>query len=310
MEIDHKSAGSKKERSKWWAVAEALLVTVIWSSTFVIVKIGLYSLGPLTIAGLRYFLGFVMLSPLLLVRKARSGPISKNLWMRLTLIGISSYTIGNGALFWGLKYIPATTGSLLMSLIPLLVLVGAAVFLKEMPTLWQILGVFISLLGSGIFFSGGLQPGEPLGLAIMAAGLAGFLAFSLLGRGIAREGSLDTLTLTALPLLIGGLISLLAALAVEGPPEFSRQSLLIVLWLALVNTAFGYWIYNHALRTLTALEMNVVMNLTPFFTALLSWIILDESLTGIQFLGMFVMIGGVAFVQLGKSKTKLADQVE
>jgi len=304
MEFDLKSNRSLRKAPKGRAVVEAVLVTIIWSSTFVIVKIGLESLGPLTIAGLRYFLGFVLLSPLLLIRKTRIGKISRNLWLRLILIGISSYTIGNGALFWGLKYVPATTGSLMMSLIPLLVLAGAALFLKEIPSGLQVLGVIISLLGSGIFFAGGLKPGEPLGLMIMITGLIGFMTFALLGRGIARDGLLDTLTLTALPLLIGGLVTLVIALAVEGLPRFTENSLLIVVWLALVNTAVGYWIYNHALRTLTALEMNMVMNLTPFFTALLGWILLGESLSGIQYLGMIVIVGGVALVQLGGSKTK------
>ena len=308
MEAGPKSYRSLDTEPKWRAVAEALLVTLIWSSTFVIVKIGLESLGPLTIAGLRYFLGFVLLAPLLLIRKTRPAVITKNLWLRLVLIGVSSYTIGNGALFWGLKYVPATTGSLLMSLIPLLVLAGAALFLKEIPSRWQVLGVFLSLLGSGIFFSGGLKPGEPGGLAIMAVGLVGFMAFSLLGRSIARKDTLDTLTLTALPLLIGGLVTLVIALAVEGLPRFTGNSLLIVGWLALVNTAIGYWIYNHALRTLTALEMNMVMNLTPFFTAALGWILLGESLSGVQFMGMIVIVAGVALVQLSGSKKSRAPE--
>jgi drug/metabolite transporter (DMT)-like permease len=275
-------------------------VTAIWSSTFVIVKLGLESLGPLTIAGLRYSLGFVALLPLFVLRKEKVGPISKNLWLRLVLIGISSYTIGNGALFWGLKYIPATTGSLMMGFIPILVMGGAAVFLKEIPSVWQILGVFISLLGSVIFFSRGFQPGEPLGLFVTAVGLFGFMAFTLLGRSIARERSLDTLTLTALPLLVGGLITLILALGVEGLPVFDLRSIGIVLWLALVNTALGYWIYNRVLRVFTALEMNVVMNLAPIFTALLSWVVLGEHLTTIRVLGLVILITGVAFVQLGK----------
>ena len=308
MEPDPKTTESIKSGSKWMAIVEALIVTLIWSSTFVIVKIGLDSLGPLTIAGLRYFLGFVILSPFLLIRKTKPEIISKDLWLRLILIGISAYTIGNGALFWGLKYIPATTGSLMMSLMPLLVLGGAALFLKEIPTRWQVLGVFLSLLGSGIFFSGGFQPGEFKGLAVTAVGLVGFLVFSLQGRGIAREGSLDTLTLTALPLLIGGLTTLLVALAVEGLPGFTWKSLFIVLWLAFVNTALGYWIYNHALRMLTALEMNIIMNLTPFFTILLSWLILDERLTGIQYLGMVVAVVGVAIVQLSRSNAIIPDR--
>jgi probable blue pigment (indigoidine) exporter len=266
---------------------------------------GLDTLGPLTIAGLRYTLGFVALTPFLIWGQSERKPIQNWLWLRLGLIGICAYTIGNGALFWGLKYLPATTGSLMMSLIPLLVLFGAAIFLQERPTAWQVAGVLLSLAGSGLFFSGGFQPGEPLGLAIMALGLVGFMAFSLLGRGIAREDSLDTLRLTALPLAIGGVTTLILSLAVEGIPRFSGQAFFLVIWLALVNTALGYWIYNHALRDLTALEMNMIMNLSPLFTALLSWIILGDGLSGVQTLAMLVLICGVVFVQLGKVPAKL-----
>ncbi len=284
------------------ALLEALLATVIWSSSFVIVKIGLEDLGPLTIAGLRYSLGALVLLPLMLVKRGERKPITRSLWVRLVIIGISSYTIGNGALFWGLKYIPATTGSFLMGLIPLLVMIGGAIFLKEIPSNWQTLGVFISLAGSVIFFSGGLRTGEPLGIAILALGLIGFMTFSLLGRGIAREKSLDTLVLTMLPLIIGGITTVCLALIVEGIPHFTTRSLWIVLWLALVNTALGYLLYNHSLRELTALEMNMVMNLTPLFTALLSWILLGERLDLLQGIGMLVMIAGVILVQRSRKK--------
>jgi drug/metabolite transporter (DMT)-like permease len=281
------------------ALLLALLVTIIWSSTFVVVKFGLKTLGPLTIAGLRYFIGSLVLLPFLIMRKIESRPISKNLWLRLALIGISSYTIGNGALFWGLKYIPATTGSFLMGLIPLLVLFGGAFFLKEVPTRWQILGVLLSLSGSGLFFSSGLIPGETRGLIIVSFGLLGFMSFSLLGRGIARDKELDTLRLTILPLMIGGGISLLLAFLVEGWPMITVQGILVVAWLAIINTAFGYLLYNHSLRDLTALEMNMIMNLSPLFTALLGWVMLGERLSTVQIIGMLVMITGVVLVQQG-----------
>jgi len=294
---------TKNRRS--FALLVALLVTMIWSSSFVVVKFGLETLGPLTIAGLRYSLGAIVLAPFLLLKRGERKPIPKELWPRLALIGVSSYTIGNGALFWGLKYIPATTGSFLMGLIPLLVMVGGAIFLKEIPTRWQGVGVFISLVGSLIFFSGGLQPGEPLGIAILALGLVGFMAFSLLGRGIARERSLDTLVLTTVPLIIGGLITMCIALVVEGIPQFTIRSLWVVAWLALVNTSLGYLLYNYALRELTALEMNMVMNLTPLFTAFVSWILLAERLTLLQGAGLMVMILGVILVQRGRKKINL-----
>ncbi len=294
-----------KKNRRALALLEALLVTVIWSSSFVVVKFGLETLGPLTIAGLRYSLGAIALAPFLLLKRGVRKPIPKNIWPILVLIGISSYTIGNGALFWGLKYIPATTGSFLMGLIPLLVMVGGAIFLKEIPTRWQGLGVVISLVGSVVFFSGGLKTGEPLGIIIVTLGLAGFMTFSLLGRKIARERSLDTLVLTTLPLIIGGLITICLALIVEGIPQFTTRSLWVVIWLALVNTSLGYLLYNHALRELTALEMNMVMNLTPLFTAFISWILLGERLDLLQGIGLIVMIAGVILVQSGRQKVNI-----
>ena len=291
-------AGLSKHR--YLAIGLSLAVTIIWSSTFVIVKIGLETLGPLTIAGLRYFIGALVLLPFMLFQKSQRKPITRNLWLRLILIGISSYTIANGALFWGLQFIPATTGSFLLSMMPLFVLVGGAVFLKELPTRWQLFGVVLSLLGSGLFFSSGLDLGETRGMWIVVIGLFGFMSFILIGRGVAREKILDTLTLTTLPLFIGGAVTIILALFLEGIPQFTRIGLLAVLWLAVINTALGYFLYNHALRDLTALEMNTIMNLSPLMTALLSWLILGDKLRIIQLTGMIVVIVGVIFVQRAK----------
>lgn len=56
--------------------------------------------------------------------------------------------------------------------------------------------------------------------------------------------------------------------------------------------------------------MNRIMNLTTFFTAILSWIILGESLAGIQYPGMAIMVIGLVFVQLGKPDPHPLLQVE
>ena len=291
-----KSSSSNK-RARYLAIVEALFTTLIWSSTFIIVKLGLETMGPLTIAGFRYMIGGLVLLPVVLLRKRTNTPISKSIWIRLILIGVSSYSIANGALFWGLKFVPATTGSFMLSLVPILVLAGGALFLQEKPTCWQVLGVSISFLGSGLFFSTGLLPGQPRGMLIISLGLFGFMTFGLLGRSIARERQLDPLRLTTLPLLIGGFLSFLLAIIIEGIPHLSGASIIIVFWLAVINTALGYLLYNHALQELTALEVNMILNLSPFFTALLGWIFLGERIALIQLAGMLIMITGVILVQ-------------
>ncbi len=279
------------------AIGESVLATAIWASSFVFVKIGLDYIGPLTIAGFRYFLAFLVLLPFLVRKGMIRQSISKGLWLRLFAIGVSAYTVGNGALFWGLKYLPATTVSFSMSLSPLIILIGGAVWLKEIPTRWQVFGVIVSLLGSALFFSSGLQSGESVGVVIVFVGLIGFMLFGILGREIAKAKQLDTLTLTTVPLAIGGGFLLLIAFPLEGMPLITTKSVGIVLWLAIVNTALAYVLYNHSLQILTALEMNVMLNLAPLGTALLAWWLLGERLGFVQIIGMIVMIIGVIFVQ-------------
>lgn len=280
------------------AIAQALFVNVIWASTFVLVKIGLENkLGPLTLAGLRYFGGFVLLLPLLALNRRANPPRALPIWLRLVALGIAAYTLANGALFWGLQYIPATTGSLMLNFIPLVVLFMGIFWLKEIPTSIQIVGIIVAMIGSVIFFSPGLSAGDPIGIGVVAVGLLGFGVFGILGREVARDQLTDTLSLTALPLAFGGGLLLLIALPAEGFPNPLPMAWLVVAWLALVNTAFAYVLYYHSLQTLTAFEANMLTSLAPLITAGLAAIFLNEQLESIQFVGMIVVLVGVILSQ-------------
>lgn len=279
------------------AISEAILTAAIWASSFVFVKIGLKDVGPLTIAGFRYFLAFVVLLPFLFRQASTGLQIPKRLWGRLFMIGISAYTIGNGALFWSLKFLPATTVSFLMSLSPLAILLAGIFWLREIPTKWQVLGVLISLVGSMLFFSSGLQTGEPVGILIALIALIAFMFFGILGREITRVKQLDTLTLTAIPLGIGGGLLLIIAFPFEGMPLLTTRTLGVMIWLAVINTALAYILYNHSLQVLTALEMNILLNLSPLVTAALAWWLLEEQMSLLKFVGMITVIVGVVCVQ-------------
>ena len=130
------------------ALAEALLTTAIWGSSFVVAKVGLRSMGPITLAGLRYFVAFLLLTPFLARRLRSSGWPSPALLRRLALLGISAYLVGNGSFFIALQVVPSTTVSFLMGLIPILILLGSLLWLKENPTRWQAFGLVVSMAGT------------------------------------------------------------------------------------------------------------------------------------------------------------------
>ncbi len=292
-----------KKPSYSLAIAEALLINLIWASSFIIVKMALADFGPLTIGGLRYFIGALILLPFML--REKSTPLSGKLWGWLLLLGISQYTIANVAIFWSLKYLPATTVSFLMGTITIATLVVGIFLLKEIPSKMQTLGILITLSGGALYFIQGLQAGEMLGLILFGVGLIGFTIFGILGRKLAKAGTVSTLRLTTIPLALGGVITLLIAIPLEGIPSAPPASWGLILFLAVVNTAIAYLLYNHALQIMTAFQMNIALSLTPVWTAIFGFFLLDERLEALQMLGIAVMIVGVMLVQMKKSTAKM-----
>lgn len=278
-------------------IGEGLLTTLIWSSSFVFIKMGLVYLKPMTFAGLRYSFAFLLFLPLMVHKGRTKRNLTRTHWFQLFFMGLCAYTIGNGALFWGLKYLPATTASLLHNIIPIAVLFLGIFWLREMPKWWQALGLIAALGGSVVFFSSGVRSEEPLAMGIVCLGFLAFALFGTLSRRIAKEGSVGIIPLTAIPLGFGGGLLLFLGLLTEGIFRLSFTAWAIVLWLTVINTIVAYLLYYHSLRLLTALELHVLLNLSPLGTALFASLLLGEYLTVVQIFGMAIVVMGVSLVQ-------------
>jgi len=84
----------------------------------------------------------------------------------------------------------------------------------------------------------------------------------------------------------------------EPSPRLTLTVVGALLWLALANTAVAFSLWNHALRTLTAFEANVIGNTTLFQVGILGWIFLGEPLASRQILAMVIAFGGMLLAQL------------
>ena len=91
--------------------------------------------------------------------------------------------------------------------------------------------------------------------------------------------------------------ALAIAIPLEGIPIASLRTWGLVLFLAAINTALGYVLYNHALQSLQAFELNVLLSFTPIWTALLGWLLLNEVLVSQKWVGIFVVIVGILLAQ-------------
>ncbi len=285
------------------AILQALLVTFLWSTSWVLIKLGLQAnLPPLTFAGLRYTLAFLCLAPFVLLNPAHRATLRalpRPTWARLALLGVVFYALTQGAQFVGLSFLPAATLTLLLNLTPIVVALFSLVLTAERPARGQWAGIALSAAGAVLyFFPLAVPAGQRIGLA---AGLLGLLAnavSSLLGRQINRHSDLAPLLVTTVSMGVGGGLLLAAGAATQGFGRLGPGQWLLVAWLAVVNTAVAFTLWNHTLRTLTAVESSVINNTMLPQIAILAWVFLGEPLSTRQIAALVLVGVGTLVVQL------------
>jgi drug/metabolite transporter (DMT)-like permease len=297
------------------ALAQALFVAFLWSTSWPLIRAGLHggALAPLTFAGLRYTIAALVLLPFAYRGLRRARPDRRAL-LQVGILGLVFYAVAQGAQFVALDLLPAAAVSLVLTMSPVAIVVIGAARGDERPSPLQLTGIFVLVVGAALYFLPlTLGAAAAAGLAVAVAGMVANAASTILGRHIAREatGRLGGIVpMTALSMLLGGAVMLAAGIATSGPPRLDVPAWTLVFWLALVNTAFAFALWNHTLRTLSAIESNVLNNTMLAQIALLAWIFLGESLNGRQLLGIALAMAGVAIVQLApvidRSRTQRA----
>jgi drug/metabolite transporter (DMT)-like permease len=277
------------------AVLYALAVTFLWSTSFLLVKVSLPFVPPVTLAGVRYLLAFgVLLVYAVAVDRRRLIGIA---WGTLALIGILQYGVGQALQYTAMQALPVALVSLLFSLLPPMQAVADTIWLKEPPALLQLLGGGITIGGIALYLPRGGDVAWG-GLLLMLGTLVLSTIATTLTRRVARQGATPTLHLTLVSTGAGALVILPVGVLAESAPHFPAAVVGALFWLAVANTAVAFSLWNHALRTLTAFEANVIANTTVFQVGVLGWLFLGESLTPRQILATCIAFGGVLLAQL------------
>ena len=292
---------NKPARTK--AIFLAVFITFLWSTSWILIKFGLRNNLPvLSFAGLRYFTAFICLTVVVFANPKERANL-KNLscvdWGWLALLGLIVITLTQGAQFISLAYLPAAMVSLILNTTSMFVGLAGIYFLKESPSRLQWLGIALTLAGAGVYFLP-LSITGVLGLGLLAAVLTmlGNTASSLLGRKVNLQSHLSPLIVTFVSMGIGSTVLLATGIATQGIGNPSLSDWGIIAWLAIVNTAFAFTVWNHTMQTLTAVESSIINSLMMPQIAILAYFFLGETLTAKEILGLILVGVGVLVVQL------------
>ena len=102
---------------------------------------------------------------------------------------------------------------------------------------------------------------------------------------------------------VGAAFLLGSGLVVQGLPPLSPSGWAVIVWLAVVNTALAFTLWNRTLQVLSAVESSIINNTMLAQIALLAWMFLGERLTLLDVAGLILAMVGVLIVQMGRART-------
>jgi drug/metabolite transporter (DMT)-like permease len=274
------------------------LLVLIWSSTWVAIKIGLEDCPPLLGAGVRFALaGLVLLA----IAAVQRRPLRTD-WLLMTVLALAPFAFAYGLVYWGEQYVPSGLAAVLFGILPLYTALLGTVLLPDEPLRAPLLvGVLIGIAGLSLAFLESVE----LGSAEKAALGASALALAPLGAALGsisqkrRAARLDAVVLNGWAMLVGGLLLLpLSALSEDwGDFAWTAESVGSIAYLALFGSAIAFVTLTVLLRQISAMAISFLAMLLPFGALLFGAALYDESITVRAVGGALLVATGLAIAQ-------------
>lgn len=284
----------------WMGHIGALLVVVVWGTTFVSSKVLLASgLHPDEIFFLRFVLAYLILAMVYHKRWLSDSWRDELTFVALGLVGGSLYFLAENT---ALVYSTAANVSILVGASPMLtaLLVGAVYRSERLSTL-QAFGSVVAFVGMALIVLNGqlMLHLNPLGDALALAAAGTWAVYSLLMRWLG--GRYSTMFITR-KVFFYGLLTILPVLFWSGHiPDWHRLTEPLVLgnllFLGILASTGCYLLWNHVLKLIGIVRATNYIYLQSLIAMAAAAIVLHERITWMAILGVVVLIAGLLLVQ-------------
>lgn len=273
------------------------LVSLVWGSTWLVIRIGLRDVPPLTGAGIRFLIaGSVMalIAPAVVRREGGGRPP----WGAVLLQAGCQFCANYALVYWAETVLPSGLVSVLWSAFPLMMaLLGHYVTGSERLVARKWLGLFVSFGGTVLLFATDLRAvgrgAIGMGFAVLLAPAAVAVSTTYVKRHAAGSSSV---LLNRDSMLIGGVMLLAMALGLERDRSFTATPAAIgsILYLALAGTVLTFGVYLWLLRTVPAYRMSLTSYVTPVIALCVGAAFGGEALGATTLAGTALVVAGVA----------------
>jgi drug/metabolite transporter (DMT)-like permease len=289
--------GDLRGRALWAYIT----VCIVWGSTYLAIRVGVESLPPFLLAGVRFLIAGGLLA---LWARFRKDPLpaTPREWRTLAIVGILLLLGGNGLVVWAEQYVDSGAASVFV----VTVVIWTAAFDALIPGgktrfSWQLVGgLLLGLLGAAILTGVGAESLRTDALKGPVALLLASGSWALGSVYLKRRGvGVSATTASAVQMLAGGLaLTVVGAALGEGRAWHpTREGLAALAYLIVLGSIVGFTAYGYALRHASATIVGTYAYVNPVVAVFLGWLLLDEPLGARKLLAMAAILAAVIWIQ-------------
>jgi len=276
-----------------------VLTTLFWSGNFVLGRAVHTVFTPFTLSFWRWAVALAILLPFVWASLRSQAPLLRRHWPIVLLLSVLGVVNFNTFVYIGLQTTTATNAVILLSITPVLIVGLSFLLLRQTVTLWQALGIVLSMAGVLVIVGRG-DLGNLLARQVNTGDgwiLAAVLSWALYSVCLRwRPAELQPLNFQAATMLFGMMI--LTPLyswdvAHDRLFDFNVATVASIVYLALFPSILAYIFWNRAVAELGANRTGQFLHLMPAFGAILSMIFLGERLYAFHGAGIALIALGI-----------------
>jgi len=276
------------------------LVYLVWGSSFLVARVGVTDLPPLLFAALRSLIGGSLLLAFALHRGSRL-PTTAREWQQIFFFSLVLIAFSSGSSTFALKYIASNEVALLNASMALWIAgLGTLGAQGQKLTVPSTIGLCIGFVGVAVLvWPAEAQLTRHIGWQLLVLAAAAVWAG---GTVLYRNSALGigTIAFNAMIMLVGGVVLGLAGVASGELPQWhwELRGMLAILFLAVFTSALTYSAFTWLMKNARTDHVATFAYVNPAIATVLGWLVLGETLTPQQMLGMLVVLGGVVLVTM------------
>lgn len=290
-------------RFDWRLIASLAAVYVIWSSTYLAMKVAMHDLPPLLMASMRFAsAGMVLL--LVALRRGVKWPTARD-WLSVAPVGTLLFVGGNGFIAIAQGTIPSGATAVVAAMMPLWMGV-LGVITGDRPTRREWLSLAIGFGGILVLMGGPSLAGDPLHIVLVLCAPAAWALGSIIARRLDSPATKDVFMLSAMEMITGGVaLFVIGALRGESiPHHVGAKSWIALAYLWVAGSLIAFTAYSWLLRNTRPVIATSYAYVNPGLAVVLGAALSGEPLGPTTIIANVLM---VVAIWLALSKTRAYD---